>query len=355
MKTKIISIQEETKNAAYQEAIYQEAAEIIRQGGLVAFPTETVYGLGANGLDAKAAEKIYKAKGRPSDNPLILHISKKEELFPIVKTVPNAAQKLIEKCWPGPLTLIFEKADCVPDTTTGGLSTVAVRMPDHLIARRLIQESGIPIAAPSANTSGRPSPTKASHVIEDLFGKIDLILDGGSVGIGLESTIVDVTVDPPVILRPGYVTQEVISALLNEKVTLDAALTEKMNQNIRPKAPGMKYRHYAPKADLVVVEGDPAAVAKKIEELAAEKTAEGKKVGIIGTKEFQNCYRTGYVKVIGTRENEKTIAQNLYTVLREFDEIQVDVIYSEGFSEENFGQAIMNRLLKAAGHNIIKL
>lgn len=352
MDTKVISITGEEKE---QEEIYKEAAAIIKKGGLVAFPTETVYGLGANGLNEEAAAKIYAAKGRPSDNPLILHIAEENELNKIVKSIPEETEKLMKKYWPGPLTMIFEKADCVPYGTTGGLETVAVRMPNHEAARRLIKESGVPIAAPSANTSGRPSPTKALHVEEDLSGKIDMILDGGQVGIGLESTIVDVTVTPPVILRPGYITQEMLIETLKEEIILDPALVQGISSDVKPKAPGMKYRHYAPKAELTIVEGPPAAAAEKIQKLAQEKASEGKKVGIIGTEEFQDYYQTGIVKIIGTREREETIAQNLYSVLREFDEIQVDVIYSEGFSEENFGQAIMNRLIKAAGHHIIKL
>jgi len=352
MDTKIISVTGKEKE---QEAIYKEASEIIKKGGLVAFPTETVYGLGANGLDEKAAAKIYAAKGRPSDNPLILHIAEESELDKIVKSIPESAKKLIKKYWPGPLTIIFEKADCVPYATTGGLDTVAVRMPNHKVARKLIKESAVPIAAPSANTSGRPSPTKALHVAEDLSGKIEMILDGGVVGIGLESTIVDVTVIPPVILRPGYITQEMLTETLQEEIGLDSALTQGISADIKPKAPGMKYRHYAPKAELVIIEGVPKAVAKKMESLAEEKAAQGKKVGIIGTEELQDYYQTGIIKIIGTREKEETIAQNLYSALREFDELQVDIIYSESFSEENFGQAIMNRLLKAAGHNIIKL
>ncbi len=352
MKTKIISI---TEGGKEQDKIYQEAAEIIKQGGLVAFPTETVYGLGANGLEEAAAAKIYAAKGRPSDNPLILHIAEVKQLERIVKQIPDAAKKMIQNYWPGPLTLVFEKADCVPYGTTGGLETVAVRMPNHIVAKRLIQESGVPIAAPSANLSGRPSPTKASHVAEDLLDRIDLILDGGSVGIGLESTIVDVTVTPPVILRPGYITKEMLTELLQEEISVDPALIQETETNLKPKAPGMKYRHYAPKAELIIVEGSSYQMAKKIEELAAKQAAQGKQVGIIGTKEFQNEYRTGFIKIIGTRAQEETIAKNLYRILREFDESQVDIIYSEGFSSEHFGQAIMNRLLKAAGNKRIVL
>lgn len=352
MDTKVISV---TEQADGQEGVYQEASEIIRRGGLVAFPTETVYGLGANGLNEEAAAKIYVAKGRPSDNPLILHIAEAGQLEGVVKSVPEDAKRLMQKYWPGPLTMVFEKADSVPYGTTGGLETVAVRMPNHIVARRFIQASNVPIAAPSANLSGRPSPTKASHVAEDLFGKIDLILDGGMVGIGLESTIVDVTVTPPMILRPGYITQEMLTETLKETVSFDPALLQEAGEDLKPKAPGMKYRHYAPRADLIIVEGSPCSTAKKIEELAAKEAAKGKRVGIIGTKEFQNQYRTGLVKIIGTREREETIAQNLYAMLRELDALQVDIIFSEGFPREHFGQAIMNRLGKASGNNIIRL
>ena len=230
-----------------------EAAEVLRNGGLVAFPTETVYGLGGNALDEKAAGKIYAAKGRPSDNPLIAHISCMEELEPLVSEVSTAGKRLAERFWPGPLTLVFPKSEKVPYGTTGGLETLAVRMPSDPVANRLIRLAGIPVAAPSANTSGRPSPTTAEHVWQDLAGKIEMIVDGGPVGIGLESTIVDVSGDEPVILRPGAITQEMIGELLG-KVELDPAITGPLKENVRPKAPGMKYRHYAPKGELVLVE-----------------------------------------------------------------------------------------------------
>ena len=326
-----------------------QAGKILKEGGLVAFPTETVYGLGANALDEQAAFKIYAAKGRPSDNPLIVHIAKMEDLYKIVQTVPEEAVKLAEKFWPGPLTMIFQKKEIVPYGTTGGLDTVAVRMPNHPVALKMIEAGGGYIAAPSANTSGRPSPTMAEHVEEDLTGRIDMILDGGPVSIGLESTILDMTVTPPMILRPGAITQEMLEACIGE-VTVDKAV---IKPNQRPKAPGMKYRHYAPKADLSIVEGEMSKVIPKINELAAEQVKAGHKVGIIGTEESVANYTCGDVKSIGTREDESTIAVHLFAILREFDADQVDYIYSESFDTEGIGSAIMNRLLKAAGHHVI--
>ena len=231
------------------EQIAAKAAEIWKKGGLVAFPTETVYGLGGNGLDKEASRKIYAAKGRPSDNPLILHIAAKEQVEALVSKVSDAGRLLMESFWPGPLTLIFPKAECVPLETTGGLNTVAIRMPNHPIAQALLKKSGLPIAAPSANVSGRPSPTLADHVIEDMDGRIDMIVDGGEVGIGVESTIVDVTGEIPTILRPGYITEEMLRNVVGE-VDVDPAVAGSVSAEIKPKAPGMKYRHYAPKAPM---------------------------------------------------------------------------------------------------------
>ena len=325
------------------------AGAILKKGGLVAFPTETVYGLGADALNEKAAEKIYAAKGRPSDNPLIVHITNLGALEKITKNVPEETKKIADAYWPGPLTMIFEKSEAVPYGTTGGLDTVAVRMPSDEVARALIDVGGGYIAAPSANTSGRPSPTMAEHVEEDLTGRIDMILDGGPVSIGLESTILDMTVTPPMILRPGAITQEMLEACIGE-VTVDKAV---IKPNQRPKAPGMKYRHYAPKADLSIVEGEMSKVIPKINELAAEQVKAGHKVGIIGTEESVANYTCGDVKSIGTREDESTIAVHLFAILREFDADQVDYIYSESFDTEGIGSAIMNRLLKAAGHHVI--
>ena len=348
MNTKIITWNEERGFEADELA---EAAQIIRDGGLVAFPTETVYGLGGNGLDPQASQKIYAAKGRPSDNPLILHIAKIDQLHEVVSEIPEAAATLAEAFWPGPLTMIFKKTDCVPYETTGGLDTVAVRMPQHMGALQFLEEAGVPVAAPSANTSGRPSPTLAKHVKEDLDGKIDMIIDGGEVGIGFESTIVDVTEEIPVILRPGFITQKMLQEIVGE-VQMDPALMQ-VSGDQKPKAPGMKYRHYAPKADLSIVEGEMSKVISKINELAAEQVKAGHKVGIIGTEESVANYICGDVKSIGTRGDESTIAVHLFAILREFDADQVDYIYSESFDTEGIGSAIMNRLLKAAGHHVI--
>ena len=331
--------------------LLQQAAQIIKRGGLVAFPTETVYGLGADGFNEEAAKKIYAAKGRPSDNPLILHIAEENQLKQIVKKIPEKAKKLMESFWPGPLTIILEKKENVPYTTTGGLDTVAIRMPNHLGALSFLKAVQTPIAAPSANTSGRPSHTKAEHVLEDMKGKIDMILDGGEVGIGIESTIIDMT-SVPMILRPGFITQEMLEEKIGD-VFLDPALQNGLQEKERPKAPGMKYRHYAPKADLTIVEGELSRVIDQINRLTAQKVSEGKKVGIIATEETKKFYKHGIIKVIGTRKKEETIAKHLYSILREFDEDKIDVIFSEAFSEKAFGQAIMNRLIKAAGHHRI--
>lgn len=334
------------------EKAMEKAGEILKRGGLVAFPTETVYGLGANALDEAAAARIYAAKGRPSDNPLIVHICEFSALEKIVKEIPPKAKKLADAFWPGPLTMIFQKTEQVPYGTTGGLDTVAVRMPAHPLALAMIKAGGGYIAAPSANTSGRPSPTKASHVADDLNGKIDMIIDGGDVGIGLESTIVDLTEEEPVILRPGYINQQMLEELLGP-VSVDQALL-KDDPNLHPKAPGMKYRHYAPKAGLTIVQGSAEAVRRKINELAEAETRAGGRAGIIATDESLSAYPTGIVKSVGTRTDEITISAHLYGILREFDELDVSRIYSEAFETPQLGQAIMNRLIKAAGHQIIR-
>lgn len=334
-----------------EEQVIEQAGKVLKNGGLVAFPTETVYGLGADALNEKAAGKTYEAKGRPSDNPLIIHIAEFSYLDKIVSNIPKKAVELAEKFWPGPLTMIFEKSEIVPYGTTGGLETVAVRMPDDAAARALIAAGGGYVSAPSANTSGRPSPTSAKHVEEDMDGRIDMILDGGSVDIGVESTIVDMTVEPPMILRPGAVTKEMLEEVIGD-VQVDAALLNE-NSAEAPKAPGMKYRHYAPKAILKIVQGTMQEEVHAIKQLAYEKHREGKKVGIIASSETFPKYTTGIVKNIGTRENQVSIAKNLYKVLREFDEEDIDYIYSESFAIDGIGQAIMNRLEKAAGHQVL--
>ena len=332
------------------EMIMKEAGALLKEGALVAFPTETVYGLGANALDSEAAAKIYAAKGRPSDNPLIVHIADMDALSLIVAEIPEAATKLAEKFWPGPLTMVMRKSDVVPYGTTGGLDTVAVRMPAHPIALEMIRHGGGYIAAPSANTSGRPSPTLASHVADDMDGIVPLILDGGAVGIGIESTIVDLTDEIPTILRPGFITKEMLQEVVGE-VQIDKGLDA--DSKTPPKAPGMKYRHYAPKAELMIVEGSSEAVVAKINALVKENEEKGICTGIIGTEETVSRYPTGIVKCMGTRNDELSISSHLYGILREFDESDAKVIYSESFEEGAMGSAIMNRLLKAAGHKII--
>lgn len=332
------------------EKIMEEAGELLKSGALVAFPTETVYGLGANALDEEAAAKIYAAKGRPSDNPLIVHIADMEHLPLITKEIPENAYRLAEKFWPGPLTMVLKKSDAVPYGTTGGLDTVAVRMPSDRIALEMIRCGGGYIAAPSANTSGRPSPTLAEHVLEDMNGIIPLILDGGAVGIGIESTIVDLTEDVPTILRPGFISKEMLEKVVGH-VEIDKGLS--LDAKTPPKAPGMKYRHYAPRAELIIVEGSEEAVVEKINEFVREKEAAGISAGVIGTEETVERYPHGLVRSMGTRSEVLSISKHLYRILREFDASDVQIIYSESFEEGALGSAIMNRLLKAAGHKVI--
>lgn len=388
METKRIII--EDRNHIKDEEL-KEAAGILRSGGLVAFPTETVYGLGGNALDEDAARKIYAAKGRPSDNPLIAHVSCVEEVEPLVKEIPEAGRKLMEAFWPGPLTMIFPKSEKVPYGTTGGLDTVAIRMPDDPVANRLIALAGVPVAAPSANTSGRPSPTTADHVWQDMNGRIDMIIDGGPVGIGVESTIVDVSSAVPAVLRPGAITMEMLEEVLGE-VSVDPAILGPLSADVRPKAPGMKYKHYAPKADLTLVEPGTGAdresgaeqvtgaeqkngadrntgaypetgldetqlqaMIRKVRELSREKIEAGYKVGVICTDESRDCYTDGEVRSIGARKSQASVAHNLYALLREFDDLGVDYIFSESFPKDHLGQAIMNRLSKAAGYKIVKV
>ena len=339
-------------NQTEGESSMHDAGDLIAAGELVAFPTETVYGLGGDALDPEASKKIYSAKGRPSDNPLIVHISDFSDLERIAKTVPEDARKLSDAFWPGPLTMIVEKGDAVPYATTGGMDTVAVRMPNHPIALDLIRRSGCLIAAPSANTSGRPSPTEAAHVAEDLSGKIAMIIDGGPVGIGIESTIIDLTEDTPMVLRPGYITPQMLSKVLGKEVIVDPGIIA-ADDTRKPKAPGMKYKHYAPKADMVIVDGTRKHVIAKINELVASHRDDGKKIAVIATEETKQFYDADVVLSMGSRADEDSIAHELYRILRDCDELDVDVIFSESFSTPRIGQAIMNRMLKAAGHQVI--
>lgn len=336
-----------------EDAALRRAGEVIRAGGLVAFPTETVYGLGGDALNRESSRKIYAAKGRPSDNPLIVHICKFEDIRQIVKEVPEEARRIAEAFWPGPLTMILPKSELVPKETTGGLDTVAVRFPSDKIAQKLIEYSGGYIAAPSANLSGRPSPTVAKYVAEDMDGRIEMIIDGGAVGIGLESTIIDLTVSPPQILRPGYVTEEMLRKVLGRVDTDVTILSADSGQ--APKAPGMKYRHYAPKGELTIVEGEPDAVVAYINGQVQKARENGEKTGVIGTDECAGRYCADVVKSVGSREDEESIARHLFTALREFDDENVERMYSESFDSAGLGQAIMNRLLKAAGHHVVRL
>ncbi|MCM1288686.1 MAG: L-threonylcarbamoyladenylate synthase [Clostridium sp.] len=374
---------DETKNTIIMncgdKGAISKAAVILRKGGLVAFPTETVYGLGADALNPEASGKIYTAKGRPSDNPLIVHIADTYAVYKLASHVPKKAVMLMEAFWPGPLTIILPKKDIVPRETTGGLDTVAIRMPSHPAALDMIRQSQLYIAAPSANISGRPSPTTAGHVISDMEGRIDMILDGGAVGIGIESTIVDMTGDAPVILRPGFITKAMLENIVGA-VAVDKALTEN-SLDIKPKAPGMKYTHYAPKGELTIVELDDAAgtddsgtietpqrsltsassyitrlsVAKRINDLISEKKRQGFKTAVIASAENVHLYNCENILVAGERANGETIAAKLYGILRECDDIGADYIYSEAFHHGKLGDAIMNRLLKAAGQKVIKI
>ena len=348
MNTQIIEI--DSQNIDLQKM--EEAGKLIAGGQLVAFPTETVYGLGGDALDPEASRKIYAAKGRPSDNPLIVHIAEFEDMYRVGKNIPEKAKKLSDAFWPGPLTMIVEKSDAVPDATTGGMNTVAVRMPNHPVALELIRKSGCLIAAPSANTSGRPSPTEASHVAEDLDGKIAMIIDGGQVGIGIESTIIDLTEEIPMVLRPGYITPKMLSEVLGEEVIIDPGIIA-ADDTRKPKAPGMKYKHYAPKADMIIVDGPQEQVIAKINSLVKSKKAAGDKVAVIATDETRDSYDADVILCMGSKSDEDAIARHLYKILRECDELSVNAIYSESFATPRIGQAIMNRMLKAAGHQVI--
>ena len=386
----------------YMEDKICDAAKCLKSGGLVAFPTETVYGLGADALNPEASKKIYAAKGRPSDNPLIVHIADIDALEKLAYT-NEKAYTLAHAFWPGPLTIILPKKDIVPKETTGGLDTVAIRMPSHPAALSLIRQSGVYVAAPSANISGRPSPTKAEHVIEDMDGRIDYIIDGGSVGIGIESTIVDLSGKKPMILRPGFITKKMLEEMIG-KVAMDPALESQQEMGkeaLRPKAPGMKYTHYAPKGELTLVEAvnkaehmpgqdrhneaagydaikelednEPSKkkddyqdmiklsdnseneVVNRIRELAVKKREQGFKVGIMAPKETFSLYK-GFADVVvcvGDRSEQSTVAAGLYAALREFDEQGAQYIYAESFRGDGISYAIMNRLLKAAGHRVI--
>lgn len=322
----------------------KKAGEILKNGGLIAFPTETVYGLGANGLDEEAVSKVYKAKGRPSDNPMILHIAEISEIYDIAEELSEDGRKLVEAFWPGPLTVVVKRKPIVPDTTTGGLDTVGVRMPSDETARNLIKAAGVPIAAPSANLSGKPSPTMAEHVIKDINGRIDGIICGGKCQVGIESTVVSVVGDTPVILRPGKITKEDMSEVLGKEVKIDPAIEitnakETKNHDFKPMAPGMKYRHYAPEAEMLVIEGDEDKVKLEITKQKESLEKQGKKVGVI---------------MFGS-DNFEVAAHDLFADLRKMDDENVDYIIAGAVKSEGLGYAVMNRMLKSAGYNILKV
>lgn len=344
METKIYKIEPNVP----ENKVLEETSKIIRSGGIVAFPTETVYGLGADATDPTAAKKIYSAKGRPSDNPLIVHISDMDMLRSVTTGDLTRAKILAEKFWPGPLTLILNKSEVIPFETTGGLSTVAVRMPERIFARLLIQESGLPIAAPSANTSGRPSPTTASHVIEDFNGRIDAIVDDGPSTIGIESTILDLTGESPVILRQGFIERADIEKALGIEIKEDPTLSPED----RPKAPGMKYRHYAPRCDLYIVRNTDDWEARA-RALIAGHIEKKEVVAFISCEESRDAALNAKFYSLGHRGDYKAIMQNLYAVLRKLDADDIKVAYCEDFSMTEHGEAIAERLLKASGNKVV--
>lgn len=348
LETKVFNLDSEKPDIE----VLKYAANVIKNGGTVVFPTETVYGLGANALDAKAAEKIFIAKGRPQDNPLIVHVADKN-IEQYVESIPESARMLMDRFWPGPLTIIMKKSSVIPDVITAGLDSVGIRCPKNAIASGLIKLSGVPIAAPSANISGRPSPTNVNHVIEDLLGKVDVILGGGRTDVGLESTVIDMTGKPD-ILRPGGISYETLKKVLGD-VTIDPAVLKKPAPGLRPKAPGMKYRHYSPRAEMYIVNGNLKKVVNKINEMCMESMNQGKKVGIMATDQTFQKYATGTVLSMGDRDNPDTIASSVFDRLRQFDSKGVDIIFSEGVDEKEIGLAIMNRMKKAAGYNIINV
>lgn len=327
------------------------AGSLIRRGGLVVFPTETVYGLGADATNSHAVKKIFVAKGRPQDNPLIVHIADISQLDELTDQVSQEAKVLLDAFWPGPLTILFKKKDNLPDETTGGLDTVAVRMPNHPLALEFIKKSKRPIAAPSANTSGRPSPTRMEHALEDLDGKVDMVIDGGATGLGLESTVLDLSGDVPLILRPGGITREMLLTYLDD-VDYDKSIDD---MDAKPKSPGQKYRHYSPKAQMEVYLGQDnlviAAISKRIRELESS----GQKVGLLTVDENIDAYDCHYKVSMGSSKNLEQVARKLFDAIRGFDILEVDIVIAEGFSEAGIGKAIMNRMAKAAGGKVYYL
>lgn len=349
MDTKVGKI----KNIIEEEDKIAEAAQIIKSGGIVAFPTETVYGLGADALNEEAVKKIFIAKGRPQDNPLIVHVASKD-IDEYVDEIPPVAEILMNKFWPGPLTIILKKKDIIPDVTSANLKSIGIRMPDNEIARKLIQLSGTVIAAPSANISGRPSPTDLERCVEDLDGRVDCIIGGDNSKIGVESTIVDCTVNPPLVLRPGGITLEMLKEI-DSRIEIDKAIMQKPSENLKPKAPGMKYRHYAPKAKVTIISGNRKKTVAKIKEMVNYNIDKQKKVCILTVEENEKEYQEGIKIVLGSLSDLSTVAKNLFEALRKCDDLGADLILAEAYEEKGVGIAIMNRLNKAAGFDIINV
>jgi L-threonylcarbamoyladenylate synthase len=333
-------------------AAVEQAAELLRKGKLVAFPTETVYGLGANALDASAVARIFTAKGRPADNPLIVHLAGAEQLGDLARNIPEEAWRLAGRFWPGPLTLVLESKKIVPPQVTGGLDSVALRVPAHPLALALLRQAGLPVAAPSANVSGKPSPTIAAHVLEDLAGRIDAVLDGGPCTVGVESTVLDIRGGQPVLLRPGGVAAEEISAFLGKECP-DVSWSETGGEP--PPSPGLKYAHYAPRAPLYLVQGHPEAVLSRLKVMRDEFLARGLSVGLLLSTESAGKLGVGHMEILGLKDDAATLAANLYGALRRFDQLGIDVILAEGYAEQGLGVALMNRLRKAAGPRLIEV
>jgi L-threonylcarbamoyladenylate synthase len=330
------------------------AANMIREGGLVAFPTETVYGLGADALNAKAVLALFTAKERPLDNPPIVHVENIKDVYTLAEQVPPEANKLMKEFWPGPLTLVFKRSKTVPDVTVAGLDTIALRMPQHAVALALIKESKRPIAAPSANLAGKPSPTCAEHVFADLNGRINAILDGGPTRIGVESTVLDLSAEPAMVLRPGGTSLEALKNVLGNVKLHPFVVAEKELAVENARSPGMKHRHYAPKASVILVEGAVSPVMATVKSLIGSYWLEDKRVGVLATAETAWAYEADVVKSLGSRRNVDGMAVNLFRLLREFDEENVDVIIAESVPTEGLGLAVMNRLRKASGYHIVK-
>lgn len=341
--TKVIQVPSDQKIAYYRQQVeINKAAEVLQSGGLVAFPTETVYGLGANATNTHAVSKIFSSKGRPSDNPLIVHVASIAQAEQWIVSIPPVARKLMSQFSPGPITYILPHNGKLANNVTTGLDTVGIRIPDHPLALALLMLANVPVAAPSANLSGRPSPTTAKHVIEDLTGNVDVIIDCGSTRVGLESTVIDVTGEVPILLRPGGVTLESLQEIVGE-VKVESFLAEK------PRSPGMKYRHYAPKAEMWLIKGE--NMVEKIQHISREKS--NYRVGVLTTEENEECYQDVIKVVCGSRSNPSTVAHHLYDALRRFDELQVDLILAETFPEEGLYLSVMNRLMKAAEGRVI--